>query len=318
MVLASRSAVAVGDDADGELLRRGTDAFGRKEYDDARVALGQAYALSSKAATLLKLGLAELQSGHAVDATKHLREYLTHAEEPADKLEAVRTKWLPRAVSQTASLDVTAPAGAEVLVDGVVQGSAPLGSIVIGEGSHEVTSRQGTLVETQTVVAKAGVAVEVHFQRVSDAIPAAIGPQGPDGEAQDRPSSGASRAKWITVIGLGSGAVAAFGVGIGFAVASNNSADQARTLSGQLNAMNAPSCNTASAPAGCGALSQAIQSTNADHGLAIGFEVAGGVLALGSAATWLLWHPAKQQTGRVQMQPMLNARGAGLTVGGEW
>jgi hypothetical protein len=201
-----------------------------------------------------------------------------------------------------------------VLVDGNAQGAAPVEPVVLAPGAHEIVSRQGALVETQTVVAKAGDVLEAHFQRVSDA-PVATVPASLPAMTEERRDGTASRAKWMTVIGLGSGAVIALGVGIGFAVASDNSANQARAISAQLNGSNA--CN-APRPPQCAQLEQAFQATNDQHQLAVGFEVAAGVLGATMVATWFLWRPAQQHAGAVQVRPGLNARGAGLTVLGEW
>src|ERR1019366_4920972 len=114
------SALAAESTADA-LLDQGAGLFRRKEYEGAREAFAHAYELEPKAATLFNLALSELNSDHPVEAVAHLREYLTHADEPPAKLESVRTKWLPRAEACTARLDVFAPAGAQLLVDGVVQ-----------------------------------------------------------------------------------------------------------------------------------------------------------------------------------------------------
>src|SRR5579862_6575179 len=116
----ARPTATSGDD-EAALVRQGSDCFLRHDYEGARVALLRAYGFAPRAETVLKLGVAELQSGHPVEAAQHLHEYLRHTEQPADKLDLVRTKWLPRAEAETARLDVFVPAGAEVLVDGVVQ-----------------------------------------------------------------------------------------------------------------------------------------------------------------------------------------------------
>ena len=162
---------AAREDPENERIRQAKECFLHQDYECARTALAQAYERSPQAATLLKLGLAELQADHPLEAAAHLREYLRHDEEPADKLDAVRAKWLPRAEARTARLDVVAPAGAEVLLDGVVQGRAPMASIVIRDGAHDVTARQGTVIEAQHVVARGGELVELHFQRVADPPP---------------------------------------------------------------------------------------------------------------------------------------------------
>ncbi len=63
---------------EGALVRQGSDCFLRHDYEGARVALRRAYDLNPRADTVLKLGVAELQSGHPVEAVLHLRQFLTH------------------------------------------------------------------------------------------------------------------------------------------------------------------------------------------------------------------------------------------------
>jgi hypothetical protein len=318
--VAGRCSVASAQDAGADLLRLGREAYSHKDYEAARVALAHAYALDPKASTLLELGLAELESDHPVEATQHLREYLTHTEVPAEKLTAVRSRWLPRAEAQTSQIEVTAPAGAEVLVDDVVQGRAPLGPILVRVGSHEVASREGTSVEKQTVSAKGGDVLDLRFQPVGDTV---VGvPSGGPSAAAAVDHHGAwteARSKSVTVIALATGAAVVFGVGIGFGITSDHSASEARSLSGQLDPdPSGSACTRSPTPTQCGPLAQAIQRTNDQHALSVGFELGGGVLAAGAVATWLLWHPRSPQVGGLYVDPVLSARGAGLALGSDW
>jgi hypothetical protein len=189
-------------------VEAGTACFLREDYECARGAFGRAYVGDRGPAEIaLKLALAELQTGHPVETVDHLQAFLAHAEEPETKREAVRAKWLPRAEAQIARLNVTAPAGAELQVDGVAQGRGPALSVPIAAGDHEVTCVLGTMVETQPIAAGGGELVEVHFQRVPDAVAIPV-------RSGERPAvAGHSPAKWIAVGGLAAAAMAAGGVG---------------------------------------------------------------------------------------------------------
>ena len=205
MILASwpTLALAADDPTASALILQGADLFKRENYEGARAAFARAYEIDPKAATLFNFALSELNADHPVEAAAHLREYLTHADEPAAKLESVRTKWLPRAEARTARLDVFAPAGAQLAVDGAVPQDAktatgptgaPMTSIVVAAGEHDVSARQGTLSETQHVTARGGELVELHFQRVAAAPAAvAIGWTG-SGESRERAEGGVPRA----------------------------------------------------------------------------------------------------------------------------
>jgi hypothetical protein len=90
---------------------------------------------SERSALLLKV----IEETLGALGSLHLREYLAHADEPAAKLESVRTKCLPWAEARTARLNVFVPVGAQLAVDGIEEyGSAmasptgsPMASIVI-------------------------------------------------------------------------------------------------------------------------------------------------------------------------------------------
>jgi hypothetical protein len=314
---------------EAELVRRGTEAFVHQDYEAARAQFARAYQLAAKPKTLLQLGLAELHSDHPVEAVAHLREYLTHTEQPADKLEAVRTKWLPRAEARTARLDIVAPAGAEVSIDGVLQGQAPLPSIVVCEGAHDVSARQGALEQTQHVSAHGGELVDVSIELTgpspTDAAPSpsAANAASTPGPAPEPPPPTSSNAKWITVLATGGGAVVAAGIGIGFALASQQSSKDLQATRSLIdvasnpsqpawngNECYAPSSSTASL---CSRLdgqsasqNRLATASNWAYGIA-------GVLGAASVASFLLWPGSS-----VHLQPMIGSRIAGLSAGRAW
>ncbi len=317
-------ALAADDPTASALIVQGGDLFKRENYEGARAAFARAYEIDPKAATLFNLALSELNADHPVEAAAHLREYLTHTDEPAAKLESVRSKWLPRAEARTARLDVFASAGTQLAVDGAVPQDAktttgptgaPMIAIVIAAGEHEVSARQGTLSETQHVTARGGELVELHFQRVAAApAPAvAIGWTG-SGETREHAEGGASRAKWITVVALGSAAVVAAGFGVGFGLAAADKASDAQ------NVRNSPGwsssrCFGASAPPLCTQLKGDVDANRGYWSVSAASYVGAGILGAASLATWMLWKP---KPGALGAAPMLGAQGGGLVVDGRW
>jgi hypothetical protein len=293
------SALAADDASASALLRQGADLFRHEDYEGARAAFARAYEMDPKAGTLFNLALSELSAYHPVEAVAHLREYLTHAEEPAAKLESVRSKWLPRAEARTARLDVFAPAGSELAVDGTIpedatttpeSTGAPMTSIVVAAGEHEVTARQGTLFETQHVSVRGGELVELHFQRVAPApVPAvAIGWRG-SGEPRDHAESTTLPAKWVTVVVLGSAAVVAAGFGIGFGLAAANKASDAQSAQTAISpgsAWNGSQCRGASASPLCTQLKGDVDANRAYWTASTLSYVGAGVLGAASLATW--------------------------------
>jgi hypothetical protein len=321
ILAASWPAAALGADEANAFLRQGAELFKREDYEGARAAFARAYELEPKAATLFNLGLCELSADHPVEAAAHLREYLTHTDEPAPKLDSVRSKWLPRAEGRTARLNVFAPLGAQLAVDGVVQeppiaaagpSGSPMASIVVAAGEHEVVARQGAAAESQHVAARGGELVELHFQRVPDA----PGPTGALGWAAtpERTESGRPRAKWITTLVLGSGAVVAAGVGVGFGVASLSQSKDVANLRNAIapgSAWTGTTCSGGSAP--CRQLASDVAANRLNWGLSAASYVCAGALAAASVATWMLWKPKGLVVG-----PTIGAQGAGLALGGPW
>ncbi|MGH7437877.1 MAG: hypothetical protein ACRENE_19535 [Polyangiaceae bacterium] len=309
------------------LVVQGADLFTHGDYEGARTAFARAYELDPKATTLFDLALSELNADHPVEAAAHLRAYLMHAEEPPAKLESVRSKWLPRAEARTARLEVFAPAGSQLSVDGAVPqdakpatgpSGAPMTSIVVAAGEHEVNARQGTLSETQHVSARGGELVELHFQRVAAPAPAvAIGWAG-SGEAHERAEGGAARAKWITVVALGSAAVVAAGFGVGFGIAATNKANDAQSAQDRISPgspWSRSACNGASDPPLCTQLKSDVDANREYWFASAASYVGAGVLGAASLATWMLWKP---RAGAVAARPMLGAQGGGVVVDGRW
>ena len=285
--VAARAASTDRSDEERAHIRRGTDCFLRQDYECARIAIHKAYDLSPRPETVLKLGLSELQSSHPVEAVSHLREYLTHVEEPEAKLNAVRTKWLPRAESGTARVEVFAPPGARVVVDEAPvdaparsvpeQPKSPAAkvSVVVAPGSHDVMAQAGPIIETRHIVARGGELLDIHFQRVGDAEPA---PPSEAAHADDvHPADDKSvrftlRPKWAAVIGFGAAAVGTDAVGAFFAFTSSQSASQASLLQGEVNA--AGGCPSASPSRQCGNLYAVRENERTDATVADGLWMA--------------------------------------------
>ena len=315
------------------LASQGVKLYREGQFEAASDAFSRSYKLDPQTETLLELSLAELEAGRPVEASKHLRVYLGRNDAPAAKLDVVRTKWLPRAEARTARLDVFVRPGAEIRVDGDrVQmepsptppggTTGPLGTIVIAAGEHEVSAQDGALVQSQHVVARGGELAEVHFQRVPDvpsSSPASLwtGPA----SAEDKGGSTSSRAKWITVIGLGSAAVVAAGVAIGFSIAVQNSASDADSLMQHVRAETGGNsgCLPPTPAAECPQVSRDHQAERSNAALANGFYVGAGALALLGAATFFWW-PSQKATATTSVHPVpiFGDRTAGAALRGSW
>jgi hypothetical protein len=288
----------------------------------------RAYELDASAENVLKLGLAELQSGHPVEAVARLREYLTHAGEPTVKLNAVRTKWLPRAEASTARLDVFAPSGALVLVDGVAaEGVAPSTpgqgksesstySITTAAGSHDVTAQKGAVVETRHIVAHGGELVEIHFQRVDDAGAVMTDKYEAPSHVNGIEHRSPPKPRWIAAIALGGVAVVAAGMAVGFTVAFEANGSEISHLRTQ--SQGTGGCSPASSIAPCPDLRSAMDAQQRNAAIATGFYMGASVAALAAGASWLLWPERKEAAHAIVVTPVIGSAGAGLAVSGVW
>jgi PEGA domain len=110
-------------------FQEGVAAADSRNYEAARVAFQQAYALKPHPSVLRNLGQAELKTGHYLDAARHLSTFIrdttfgTAAERESAK------KSLLEAESKIGKLILEVDvAGAEVAVDGELAGRSPLGA----------------------------------------------------------------------------------------------------------------------------------------------------------------------------------------------
>lgn len=286
-----------------EWVQAGIEDFKHNEYEAARVAFGQAYALDPSASTLLSLALAELQSDHPVEAIHHLRAYVKDPGAEPAKIEVVRSKWIPRAEKQTARLTIEAPVGAEVLVDGSDHGTAPLAEAVdIGVGLHDVTARLGSWSRSMHVILSAGEALHVQFQ-AEEAVPPPAPPATPvavpavaalsQTDTKPAAETGPSMPKLLTVIGLGTAALTATALGAIYATTSVNNASAATSLrSGYSDS----SCNGANAnDTRCTTLRDTNQSQSWNYWASVVAYSGAGVLAAAGVAVWFFWPNARKQ-----------------------
>lgn len=173
-----------------ERFKEGVAYFDKKDFAKARVAFLQAYALKKHPAVLLNLAQSELRSGHEADAAKHFAQYLRDYKDATDAERQGAETGLTAAKALVAEVAVDVDAnGAEVYVDGDLEGQAPLpGPVFLAPGSHELyAKKEGKGAKTQ-VSAVAGQSSSVALKL------AASGRTAPTGGATPPPSGGEGEA----------------------------------------------------------------------------------------------------------------------------
>jgi len=156
-----------------ERFKEGVTYFDQKQYEKARAAFVQAYALKKHPSVLLNLAHSERRSNHERDAAQHFAQYLREATDAAPDQREAAQSGLTSAKAAVCEVSVTTDAEAEVLVDGASQGAAPLvGSLYLEPGAHTLQAKKGDRVVTQNVTAKAGETREIKLKLGAEAAPA--------------------------------------------------------------------------------------------------------------------------------------------------
>lgn len=137
------------------------------KYEQARAKLLQAYATGKVPNVVFNLARVELLTGRSLEASRHFREYLRISDprkvtpQERDKIDG----WLRETAKQVARLDINAPAGASVIVDGEGIGTAPLSDAYdVAKGKHIVVAQLETKRLTADVDAPPGAITRVLLQ----------------------------------------------------------------------------------------------------------------------------------------------------------
>lgn len=160
--LFTASAHAQGSDPMTDMARdrfqEGVQYYDAKDYEKARAAFLQAYALKKHPSVLLNLAQSELRSGREASAAQHFEQFLrenpsasaTERQDAETGLEAARGK--------VAEITVTADPGAQVFVDGEPFGTAPLPApIFLAPGQHKLEARKDAQSRVVDISASAGL-----------------------------------------------------------------------------------------------------------------------------------------------------------------
>jgi len=237
-----------------ERFKEGVAFFDQKQYDKARVAFLQAYALKKHPAVLLNLAQSELRCGHEVEAAKHFSTYLRETTTASDSERQAAEAGLNATKSAVALLDVNVDeSGAEIYVDGSLEGISPLpAALFVSPGPHNVEARKGGKTKTQQVNTSAGRQFMADLSFAPKTLPAepAVASAGknaatqppPPTQGPEEPSSSSAGRKpffsWLVsspvgIVGLGLTGVGVGG-GIGLAVASKQSYKNADSVAAQI------------------------------------------------------------------------------------
>jgi hypothetical protein len=158
-------------------FKEGVDFYDKGQYEQARAAFLQAYALKKHPAVLLNLAWSCLKSGHALDAEKYFKQFLAEGKDITDKQRADANDGLSQSRGKIGRIEITAPQGTEITIDGDRVGAAPLAEPVpVEPGAHTVTFKGAdTATETQSVSVLGGEKAVVRNRKATPAAEPAAG-----------------------------------------------------------------------------------------------------------------------------------------------
>lgn len=138
-------------------FREGVQFYDKQQYEKARLAFLQAYALKPHPSVLLNLAQSELRGGRPADAATHFAEYLkTAGAAGAEKQDA--ESGLAAAKAKVGEITVSSDtSGAQIVVDGENRGVTPLAApVFVTPGRHVVEVRSGERKVSKPVTLAAG------------------------------------------------------------------------------------------------------------------------------------------------------------------
>jgi len=294
-----------------------------RDFEGALVAFQEANSVIKKPAVVWNLALTEEKTNRPVDALAHFREFLR--ESPPTDPDRVRAQThIDSLNAATGHIDVAAPAGAVITLDGTrAVGATPLADPVdVVPGHHDIEARLQTAVRTVSIDVVGGQTTRADLSVLSAGpTPGATALQ-PSGEPPsapadappvptDRPARPVSTERLITVIGVGTAAVVAAGAGLVLGIESSNQASAAAALRTKgLNCAGVTSTD-------CQNLASDVSAQKSDHTASTVMWVVGGVLAAGAVGAFFLWPKGSVgASGSVTVAPAVGPTSAGFAAVG--
>lgn len=284
-----------------QLYEEGVAALKRSKFFEARASFLAAWSLKKHWQIAANLADCELELGKFREAAEHAHYYRKNA--PADR-HPKGDALLARAKEKVGTLTIEVDkAGAEVLLDDVVLGKAPLEDVVFVEpGSHRVTARMaGSPDVSQSLAIKAGGAHVAELKLATSSPPP--------------PPPTAKGPNVIVLATGGSLAGAALIAGIALTVVANGKAADAKSMYGSVVAQGGASACTSLAAPGCQSLHDTLEAKqNLSSGAAWSF-IGAGVFAA-ATVTYGLVTRAKTTTSGFAVAPVITSAQRGVVVQG--
>jgi hypothetical protein len=278
--------LSVMDEKATATFKEGLAAFDRRDFEAARVAFLQTFALKPGAPVVRRnLGLSEIYSGHYLDGARRLARVLHTTDEGSSEDRARMLESLKKAEAHLERVSVEVrQEGAEITIDGVDLGASPLPFLwYVAPGAYDVrVQKPGFVSHSESRVARAGVAQHLVIvlapvpppppvRSAPVAPPVAVPePAGPNG--------------WLLLTG-GVLSAAALAGGAAFTVAAANNEDKVDRLGNEL--ADGYTCDPPNQPQ-CGPLLKATKTHDRQQRYALASFATAGVTSLATLLYGLL------------------------------
>jgi hypothetical protein len=344
-----------GDEATTKMARQrfqeGVSYYDKGQYEMARAAFLQAYALRKHPAVLMNLAQSCLKSGHALDAARYFQQFLKEYSGATEAQRNDANRGLGEARMKLGRIDVIgATVGADVFVDDERIGMAPLDhSVDVEPGTHTVRSQGPNGEQSIQVTAQMGQGAVAKFSASATAAPpppqsAAAPPAEPPSEPPaappfepnppptspppppaDQASEGSHPWGWVIATGLVT--VGGFAVAGGMAKAKSDAQSSADAVASSIIAHGGGrgTCYPPVQPPftdACSALSTDNNNVNADAtvaNIAAGVGIVGGVgliLSIIFTAKSYGHGSTAQAAPPITVAPLVGKGLGGMSVGG--
>lgn len=142
-------------------FKEGVDFFDKGQFENARLAFLQAYALKKHPAVLLNLAQSSAKSGHPLEASQYFKQYLKEATTATPAQRADAESGLAEVQKKIGRIEIVAPAGTDITLDDKDRlGTSPFSEAFdVEPGPHTLKSST----ETVRVTAAAGQKVQAKF-----------------------------------------------------------------------------------------------------------------------------------------------------------
>jgi tetratricopeptide (TPR) repeat protein len=165
-------------------FKEGVAFYDKGQFEQARAAFLQAYALKKHPAVLLNLAWSSLKSGHTLEAEHYFKQFLSDGKDITDKQRADANDGLNQSHSKLGRIDVIAVVGTEVTIDGDKAGTTPLPEpVVVEPGAHTVKFKgPDGATDIDSVSVLAGEKAIAHFAKTISVAPPVPAPPAPAAE----------------------------------------------------------------------------------------------------------------------------------------